>query len=304
MNFMKRSALFVIALILILLYVTMYTVEEGQRVMLTRLGQIVTTSNGKAKIVSPGLHFKVPFIYQVHDFDIRLQTLTSPQPSRVFTVEQKEMLVDYYMKWRISNLALYYQRTRGDTTKAQALLQQQMNDALRATFGQRTVTEVISGERVNIMSILTEIANDRAQDLGIDIADVRIKSIDWPQEVSESVYTRMRTDREKAAMKHRADGRANAEAVRAEADAKVTVTVAEAYTKAAALRAQGQGRASEIYTQAYDQDRDFYTFYRSLEAYGNVFNNKSDILFLTPESNFFKYFSNNLRGGAPSTSGN
>jgi membrane protease subunit HflC len=304
MNIAKKPILFIVGLILFALYITMYTVQQGERVILTRLGQIVTTSNGKAKIITPGLHFKIPFIYQIHDFDIRLQTLTSAQPSRIFTVEQKEMLVDYYIKWRISNLALYYQRTRGDTAKAEALLQQQMNDALRATFGQRTVTEVVSGERINIMSILTRIANDRAQDLGIDVADVRIKSIDWPKEVSESVHMRMRTDREKAAMRHRADGRALAEAARAEADAKATITVAEARAKAAALRAQGQAKAAEIYSQAYSQDPGFYSFYRSLEAYGNAFNNKNDILLLTPENSFFKYFSNSAKGGTPATSSN
>jgi membrane protease subunit HflC len=302
MNMMKKGILIIVAFFLLFIYLTVYTVTEGQRVMLTRLGEIVTNSEGQAKIMNPGLHFKVPFIYQAHDFDIRLQTLTSPQPSRVFTIEQKEMLVDYYIKWRISNIPLFYQRTRGDISRAELLLQQQMNDALRAAFGQRTVTDVISGERANIMSMLTEIANKRAQDLGIDVADVRIKSIDWPKEVSESVYTRMRTDREKAATKHRADGKAKAEAIRAQADANVTVTVAEARTKGAALVAEGQATAAEIYTEAYDQDKSFYSFYRSLQAYSNAFNSKDDILLLTPESNFFKYFNN--QGGSSSIGSN
>lgn len=289
MNAIKSLGLIIAFILLICLYNSVYIISEGQRGLLLRLGEIVT-QDGKVQVLTPGLGFKVPILNQVRLFDVRLQTLTA-QASRILTQEQKYVLVDYYIKWRVENLPLYYQRTGGDELRAQTLLQQQVNDALRAAFGQRTITDMVSGERVNVMALLRDSANVTAKNLGINVTDVRIKAIDLPEEVSETVFTRMRTKREQVAMQHRADGRAQAEAIRAEADSKATVAVAQAMTQAANLRAAGMAEAARIYAQAYSKDADFYAFYRSLEAYKNSFSNKNDVLVLTPESDFFKYFS-------------
>jgi membrane protease subunit HflC len=282
-----------------LFFSSVYLVQEGQRGLLLRLGEIVNDKKGKAVELFPGIGFKMPVINQVRLFDVRLQTL-GVQSSRILTQEQKYVLVDYYIKWRIENIPLYYQRTSGDKLRAETLLQQQVNDALRAAFGQRTITDMVSGERINVMALLKDAANTTAKNLGISVADVRIKSIDLPEEVSETVFTRMRTKREQVATQHRADGRADAEAIRASADGKAAVTIAEAKTKAANIRAEGSAEAAHIYTEAYGKNPEFYAFYRSLEAYKNSFASKNDFILLTPESEFFKYFNGAVATGAKS----
>jgi membrane protease subunit HflC len=289
MNPIKTIGVVLALIILLLVYGSVYTVTEGQKALVLRLGKIERTSNGAPLIVGSGLHFKWPIINQVRKFDVRLQTLTV-QSSRILTAEQKYVLVDYYIKWRVEDLGLYYQRTGGDSFRAQTLLEQQVNDALRAAFGQRTITEMVSGERLNVMALLKDSANATAKNLGIWVADVRIKTIDLPKEVSGTVYSRMRTKREQVATQYRSDGRAKAEAIQAAADAKAVIAVAEAKAKAANLRAEGVAQASIIYAQAYQRDSEFYVFYRSLDAYKTAFNNKNDILILTPENEFFKYF--------------
>lgn len=286
---LKPFHLIILFIALLFLFSSVYVVQEGQRGLLLRLGKIINHKDGKPVVLSPGLGIKMPLINQVRLFDVRLQTL-AVQSSRILTQEQKYVLVDYYIKWRVEDLPLYYQRTSGDEFRAQTLLQQQVNDALRAAFGQRTITDMVSGERVNVMALLKDSANATAKNLGISVADVRIKSIDLPEEVSETVFTRMRTKREQVATQHRADGRASAEGIKASAEAKATVTVAEAKMQAANLRAQGSAQAAHIYAQAYDKNPEFYAFYGSLEAYKASFNNKNDFLLLTPESDFVKYF--------------
>lgn len=276
-------------LALALLYISAYTVSEGQRALLLKLGNIVRDDQGHARIIGPGLHFSIPLLVNVRKFDARLQTVTA-QSSRILTLEQKYVVVDYYIKWRIQNFPLYLQRTSGDAFAAQNLLQQQVNDALRAAFGARTITDMVSGERVNVMALLRNSANATAKNLGIQVADVRIKSIDLPQQVSERVYSRMRTKREQVATEHRAAGKAKAESIRATADANAAISVAQAQFNAAKTRASGTAEAAAIYAEAYQQDREFYSFYRSLQAYLTAFSSKQDFLVLTPESDFFNYF--------------
>ncbi len=288
-----KTLLGIIVLILLFVaYGSLYTVNEGQQALLTRLGEIINDPDtGKPYVIGPGLHFKTPFINQVRKFDTRLQTFTV-QSSRILTQEQKYVLVDYYVKWRINDLPIYYQRTGGQAFEAENLLQQRINDALRAAFGRRTITEVVSGERENIMENITKQASQSAQNIGASVIDVRIKSIDLPKEVSDSVFSRMRAEREQVATKHRADGKARAEAIRAMADAKAAVVVAQSNTDSAKIRAEGTKEAAEIYNTAYSQDANFYAFYRSIQAYQNSFNQKRDILLLSPDSDFFKYFKN------------
>lgn len=272
-----------------------YVVQEYQRGLLLRLGEIVHQKEGKPIVLSPGLGFKIPFLTQVRLFDVRLQTLTV-QASRILTQEQKYVLVDYYVKWHVENLPLYYQRTGGDAILAQTLLQQQINDALRAAFGQRTITDMVSGARIDVMALLKNRANATAKNLGISVADVRIKSIDLPQEVSETVFARMRTKREQVATHHRADGKATAEGIRASADGKAAVMIAEATAKAAQIRAEGVAAAAQVYAVIYEKDPDFYSFYRTLKAYETAFKNEGNFLLLSPESEFFKYFNKTISG--------
>lgn len=288
------TALFII---FVLFYACSYLVYEGQQALLLRLGNIETNKNGTAIIKGPGLHFKTPFIVTAKIFDARIQTLDI-KSSRIMTAEQKDVIVDYYVKWRISNPALFYTRTGGDYRQADLLLEQQLNDSLRAEFGRRKINEVISDDRTNIMDALNKQADLNAQKLGIVIIDVRIKRIDLPTEVSTAVFERMRAERERVATEHRSTGKANAEAIRAQADANVTIAVAKAKEEAARIRAQGDSEAARIYSDTYNKNPQFFAFYRSLEAYKKVFDKDNNVMVLRPDSEFFKYFNNGGQGQA------
>lgn len=297
MAFLRTAGVILLIIIILLVYGSVFTVSEGQQALVLRLGEIVTnTTTGKPVVYFAGVHFKWPLINQVRKFDTRLQTLPV-ESSRILTLDQKYVLVDYYIKWHIEDLPLYYRSTGGNSLQAGTLLQQQVNDALRTAFGQRTLTDMVSGERINVIALLTQAANKTAQSLGIQVIDVRIKSIDLPKEVSERVFNRMRTKREQVATQLRSGGKAQAEAIQAKADALAAVAIASAKEQAAQLRAQGLQKAAGIYATAYSQNPEFYSFYRSLEAYRDTFNTKDDILVLKPDSQFFKYF-NGISPGA------
>jgi modulator of FtsH protease HflC len=286
----SKSFLAVIVLLgLLLVGSSVYEVHEGQHALLLRLGKIVTNKEGQPAVMSPGLHFKLPFVNSVRIFDTRLQTLAN-KTSRIVTREKKDVLVDYYIKWRIADLALYYTRTGGNELQAQTLLEQKINDGLRAEFGKRNISDVVSGERTDIMEILRKQADTSAASLGIDVVDVRIKRIDLPSEVSMAVFDRMRAEREQIANAHRSEGKAVAENIRAEADAKVTVILATARSNAVRKRGEGDATAAKIYANAYDQNPSFFALLRSLEAYQKAFNNKRDVLVLKPNNQFFSYF--------------
>ncbi|MEM1243630.1 MAG: protease modulator HflC [Pseudomonadota bacterium] len=290
MSTIRIIGLILILLILGVLFSSLYVVNEGYRALVLRFGKMETNpKTGKVFVAQPGVHFKVPFIETVRDFDVRLQTLDI-QSSRIVTEEKKDVIVDYYVKWRISNLPLYFRRTGGNPQTTGNLLQKQLNDSLRASFGRRTISELVSAERSQVMQQLIQDAKTTGQSFGVDVVDVRIKQIELPKEVSDTIFNKMRTERQRVATEHRSQGRANANAIRANADATVVVTLAKAKEEAAKLRAQGDARAANIYAQAYQQDPDFYAFYRSIQAYQSTFNNKNDILILRPDSQFFKYF--------------
>lgn len=285
----KKLGLSLCIVVLILLYSSLFIVSEGQGALLLRLGTIEVDQKGQAIVKKPGLHAKIPLINQVWRFSTRLQTLDI-QSSRIVTAEKKDVIVDYFVKWRISNPALYYTRTSGSATQAQVLLEQQLNDSLRAEFGRRTISEVIADDRASIMEALNQQANQSAKTLGLQIVDVRIKRIDLPTEVSAAIFDRMRAERARVATEHRAQGKAKAEAIRANADAEATITVATALADAMRIRGEGDAQAAQIYATAYNKDSAFYAFYRSLIAYKKSFANKQDILILKPDSQFFKYF--------------
>ncbi len=274
--------------ILLLLYNSLFIVSEGQQALVLRLGKLQKNSQGQPNVMLPGMHFKVPFVTRALRFDTRMQTLDI-ESSRIVTAEKKDVLVDYYVKWRIADLAKYYKSTGGNLTRAEILLQQQVNGSLRAQFGRRTISAVVSDQRSAIMRTLRHEADQSAAPLGIKVIDVRIKAIDLPTEVSSAVFSRMRAERQRVAAEHRAHGKSLAEAIRAKADAEATVTIAKANQQAAQLHANGNKQAAQIYAQAYSNDPQFYAFYRSLQAYQNTFRKRNDIMVLSPNSQFFKY---------------
>jgi membrane protease subunit HflC len=276
--------------ILLLLFSCVFTITEGNHGIVLRLGRLVNDSQtGAARILSPGLHLKMPFIEQVRVFDTRIQTLDI-KSSRIVTKEKKDVIVDYYVKWRIENLAQYFKSTGGSEFKAETLLEQQLNTSLRAQFGKRTISDVVSGGRDDLMDVLRERAEEQAAQLGTHVVDVRIKGIELPANTSNAIYQRMRADMQKIANHHRADGQAQAEAIQAAADARVTILLAQAASDGQVIRAKGQAKASQIYANAFGQNKEFFAFYRSLKAYEGSFNSKSDILVLDQSSAFFDYF--------------
>jgi membrane protease subunit HflC len=281
---MKASKLLIpaFAILAVVVYLGTFVVNQWEVALKLRLGEIARTD------YKPGLHLMIPIINNVKTFDGRIQTMDA-RPERFLTSEKKDVIVDYYAKWRISNVAQFFRSTGGDEGKTSRLLQERINTSLRDEFGKRTVQEVISGERAEIMLLLTKDADTKAAELGVEILDVRVKQIDLPPEVSESVYQRMRAERERVARDLRALGAEAAEKIRANADRERVVLVADAYREAEQLRGEGDGKAAEIYANAYTQDSEFYAFYRSLIAYKNSFTGEGDVMVLQPDSDFFRY---------------
>ncbi|MDR3392702.1 MAG: protease modulator HflC [Sulfuriferula sp.] len=282
---MKNINIVIIALLglLIVASMTVYTVDQRQNAMVFQLGEVVAVNK------QPGLYFKLPLIQNIRYFDTRILTLDPADPDRFITSEKKNVLVDYFAKWRIVDVKQYYVSVGGDETRAQTRLQQTINDSLRAEFGKRTVQQVVAGERDEIMAILRTKADQDARKIGIQVMDVRIKHVDLPQEVSDSVYRRMQAERKRVANELRSTGSAEAEQIRADADRQREVIIAEAYRDAQRIKGEGDAKASAIYAAAYSQNPEFYAFYRSMDAYRQSFKNKSDVLVLEPNSAFFKY---------------
>jgi membrane protease subunit HflC len=272
----------------------LFEVKQGYNAILLRLGRLVEDpATKKALVLAPGLHWRFPFFEQERVFDTRLQTLDI-KSSRIVTKEKKDVIVDYYVKWNIQDLAKYFKATGGISFKAETLLEQQLNTSLRAQFGKRMISEVVSGGRDDIMEILRQKAEAQSSGLGIHVVDVRIKGIDLPESTSAAIYQRMRADMQKIANHHRADGEAAAEAIKAGADAQVTVILAEANKNAAMVKADGQAKASSIYAKAYGQNPAFFSLYRRLKAYQESFNNGSDMFVVDSNSNFFNLMQNGV----------
>jgi membrane protease subunit HflC len=273
----------ILAVVALIASGSLYVVKETQRGVLLKFGAVINPD------LSPGLHVKIPFVDSVRLFDARLLTMDS-RPERYLTLEKKAVIVDSYAKWRISNVERYYTSTSGDETTAKNLLQQRISSGLRAEFGRRSMHEVVSGQRDQLMDELT-VKMDKVmrKELGISVVDIRVKRIDLPDEVSNSVYTRMNTEREREAREHRSKGRELAEGIRAAADRQRTIIKANAFRDAEITRGEGDAEAAAIYSKAYSQDPEFYAFVRSLEAYKKSFANKSDIMVVDPSGDFFKY---------------
>ncbi len=262
---------------------SLYIVSETQRAVLLQFGEVVNPD------IKPGLHAKIPFVNNVRFFDGRLLTVDA-LPERYLTLEKKAMVVDSYAKWRVSDVSKYYTATGGDEVRANGLLAQRINNGLRNQVAVRTLHEVVSGERDVLMTDLTkELSAVFKEQLGIELVDVRVKKIDLPPAVSDSVFRRMNAEREKEARELRSQGRELAEGIRAAADREVTVIKAEAYRDSESTRGEGDALAASIYADAFNRDPEFYSFTRSLRAYRESFQSKGDLLLIEPDSEFFRY---------------
>lgn len=270
-------------LVAMLLSASLFTVGEAQKAIRFRLGEIVDTD------YPPGLHFKWPLINNVRKFDGRVQTLDT-EPERFLTAEKKNVIVDSFVKWRIADTARFYTAVAGDPLQANLRLDQITKDSMRSEFSKRTVQDVVAGDRRQIMDILSTTLRREAANLGVEVVDVRIKRIDLPPYVSSSVFRRMRAERERVARDFRSRGAEAAERIRADADRQSSVLLAEAYRDAERVRGEGDARAAGLYANAYGQDPDFFAFYRSLGAYRASFASKDDVIVLSPDSEFFRYF--------------
>ena len=281
------NRIFVIGFIVVALGIlgvnSVFIVTEMERAVLLEFGRVVRAD------IPPGLHLKLPIINEVMKFDGRVLTSDAPA-ERYLTLEKKAVIVDSFAKFQIDDVATYYTSTSGDERRAEELLKQRINTGLRNEISKRTLHEVVSGERDELMEVLTRDLNSVSKaELGVRVVDVRVKRIDLPPEVSQSVYNRMNTERDIEAREHRAKGQELAVGIKADADKQREVTLAEAYGRAEEIRGEGDASAASIYASAYNKDKEFYEFYRSMSAYQRTFSNKGDILLIQPDSEFFKY---------------
>ena len=278
-----NSLKIIVPLVALLTWASVFTVDERQEAILFQFGKIVEAD------YEPGLHFKIPFINNVRKFDNRILTIDQ-KPERFLTQEKKDLIVDSYVKWRITDVVQYFKTTQGDELTAGRLLYENINNGLRDEFGKRTIQEIISGDRAQIMELMTQQASERAQALGISVVDVRVKKVDYPERVSNSVYQRMRAEREREARDFRSKGHEASERIQADADRQRSILIAEAYRDSEIARGEGDAKATEIYAEAFNKDREFYKFTRSLTAYTKNFSSASDVILLKPDSDYFRYF--------------
>ena len=278
-----NSLKIIIPLFAVILWLSIFTVDERQEAIKFQFGEIIEAD------YEPGLHLKIPFVNNVRKFDNRILTIDQ-KPERFLTQEKKDLIVDSYVKWRIKDVVQYFKTTQGDELTAGRLLYENINNGLRNEFGKRTIQEVISGDRTEIMGVMTAQASERAKSLGIEVVDVRVKKVDYPERVSNSVYQRMRAEREREARDFRSKGHEASERIQADADRQRSVLVAEAYRDSEIARGEGDAGATDIYAAAFNQDREFYKFYRSITAYTKNFSSAGDVILLQPDSDYFRYF--------------
>lgn len=288
---LQNVVLPVLVVLAVLAYFSVFTVSEKELALKFRLGEVVKSD------YEPGLHFKMPFVNNVRKFDARVQNLDQ-SPERFLTAEKKNLIVDSFVKWRIDDAERFYMAVRGSPDQANQRLREIIRDGLRAEFGKRPVKDIISGERVEIMRILRQSTAEAAKSLGLEVLDVRLKRIDLPKEVTESIFARMAADRERVARQIRARGDEASERIRADADRRRTVILAEAYREAERIRGEGDAQAAQIYAQSYGKEPEFFQFQRSLRSYRQAFKSGDDFFVMSPDSEFFHYFGG---GGAPVT---
>ena len=285
MNIFKPVFVLIIAVVLLVVSQSLFTVDERELAIKFRFGKIVGSD------FAPGLHFKFPFVNNVEKYPKRILTLSNPQ-ELFLTFEKKNLYVDFFVKWRIVNIDDYYNATRGDELVAKQRLLEQVKDGIRSEFAKRTVPEVVTAERRELMADMMRGVRENAKTLGIEVVDVRVKRIEFSEEVSDSVFRRMRQERARVASELRAEGAEAAEQIRADAERKRTVLLAEAYRDAEITRGTGDAKAAEIYAAAYSKNSEFYAFYRSISAYRRSLGNSGDLLVIAPDGEFFRYLNN------------
>jgi len=277
--------------VLILSSMSLFIVDQRQTAIVFQLSEVMRVET------TPGLKFKLPLVQNVRFFDSRILTLDAPEPERIITAEKKNMLVDSFVKWRIVDVKQYYISVGGDEARAQTRLMQTVNSAMREEFGKLTIHEVVSGKRDELMRVVQEKTDVDARKIGVEVLDVRLKRVDFPVEISDSVYRRMDAERKRVANELRATGNAEGEKIRADADRQREVTLAQAYRDAQKIKGEGDARASAIYANAFGRNPEFYAFYRSVDVYKQGFKNKSDVMVLDASSPFFKYLKGSGRDG-------
>jgi membrane protease subunit HflC len=282
---MKNPVVVAILALIVLIASSAYIVDQRQTAIVLRFGKIIEEN------IEPGLNFKIPFLDRIERFSSQILSLDA-QPESFLTNEKKYVQVDFFVKWRISEPGKFYRSTGGDLNRAENRLESIMRDGLRNEFSKRTIQEAISGERDEIMQGLQTKSNEAANQLGVNIVDVRVSRIDFTESVSESVFNRMRSERERVAQDFRARGREEAERIKAAADRDAVIIEADAYSAAEKIRGQGDAKAAQIYAEAYNKNAEFYSFHRSLEAYRKAMGQSGDVMVLEPDSEFFRYFKN------------
>jgi membrane protease subunit HflC len=290
---MKRSATAVIAavfVVAIIFAMSVYTVDPRKAAIKFQLGEVVAVQT------DPGLYFMIPVLQNVRLYDKRIQTMEARDPERFLTSENRNVLVDSFVKWRVVDVLEYYRSVRGDAAAAEARISQTVNDALRAEFAKRTVHDVVSGECDKIMSVVAEKVHQDVSRIGVGVVDVRLKRVDFVPEISSDVYRRMESERKRVANELRATGQAEGEKIKADADRQRQVIVAEAYKEAQRVKGEGDAQAARIYAEAFNRNPEFFSFYRSMEAYRQSLRSKSDVMVIDPSSDFFKYLKNPGRG--------
>jgi len=286
---MKNFIALIIVALGLLIFGSLFVVEEGNKAIVIQFGKVQRDSEtGDTTVFEPGLHLKLPFFDRIVTLDARIQTLDE-QPDRFVTAEKKDLIVDLYVKWKIEDFAKYYLATGGIKSSAEILLQQKVNNGLRSEFGTRTIQQIVSGERSELMDEAMAQASSSSDELGIKIIDVRVKQINLPLEVRNFIFQRMRSEREAVAREHRSEGKEKAEFIKADIDAKITVMLADAERNLRKLRGEGEAQAAQIYAETYTKDPEFYSFIRSMDAYKKSFSSKQDVLVVEPDSDFFRY---------------
>jgi len=281
----SRFLLGVIVVALGLLSVSVFIVDEREKVIKFRLGEIVRSD------YTAGIYLQLPFVNNIRRFDARLQTMDA-QPTRIITKEKKYVVVDAFVKWRIGDAELFYSTMAGDIRQANRRLDPIVKRQLTQEFGKRTIQDLVSGDRETVMARLSDNVRQEVIKYGVELVDMRVKRVDFEQDISENVFNRMRTERDRVARERRAKGRAEGERIRADADREYTATLAGAYSTAQTTRGDGDATAAALYATAYGKNKEFYSFYRSLDAYKSAFSSKNDVILLQPDSDFFKYFGN------------
>jgi membrane protease subunit HflC len=277
--------------VLILASMSVFIVDQRQSAIVFQLGEVVRVET------TPGIKFKMPLVQNVRFFDSRILTIDTQEPERFITAEKKNVLVDSFVKWRIVDVKQYYVSVGGDEARAQTRLMQTVNAALREEFGKRTIHEVVSGQRDELMHVVQEKADADARKIGVEVLDVRLKRVDFPAEISSSVYSRMEAERKRVANELRATGNAESEKIRADADRQREVILAQAYRDAQKVKGAGDAKAAALYAAAFSRNPEFYAFYRSLDVYKQGFKNKSDVMVLDAGSSFFKYLKGSGKDG-------